>query len=118
MVAEDRSQRHDARAASDEEERAAECGLPDEVAADRPAELELVAGAELVDEVRRDLTVVEPLHGEHEIAVLRRGRDRVAALGLVSVLGRQAHIDVLAGAMPGPGRHAPARCFESAASRR
>ena len=105
VVAEDGSQRNDARTASDEEERAAECGLPDEVAADRPAELQLVTGAELVDEVGRHLTVVEPLHGEHEIAVFRPRGDRVAALSLVPVLGREAHIDVLAGAMPGPGRN-------------
>ena len=44
-VAEHRHQRHDARAAADEEQRPARRRLPDEVAADRAAELELVARA-------------------------------------------------------------------------
>ena len=40
--------------------------VPGEVAADRAAQLELVAAPELVDEVRRDLAVVQPLDREHQ----------------------------------------------------
>ena len=43
-------------------------GLPHEVAADRAAQLQLVADAQLVDEIGRDLAVVEPLDREHEAA--------------------------------------------------
>ena len=65
-MAQHRHQRHDPRAAADEQQRPARRRVPDEVAADRAAQLELIAGAELVDEVRRDLAVVEPLDGERE----------------------------------------------------
>ena len=97
-----RAERHDARAAGEEEQRAAGRGLPDEVAADRAAQLELVAGTELVDEVGRDLAVVEPLDGQDEVLVLRGRGDRVAALGLVAVLGRQPDVDVLTREMAVP----------------
>ena len=94
-MAQHRHQRHDPRAAADQQQRAARRRVPDEVAADRAAQLELVAGPELVDEVRRDLAVVEPLDGEHERSILGRRGDRVAALRLVAVLGGQADVDVL-----------------------
>ena len=104
VVPQHRAERDDARATCDEKKRAAERRLPDEVPTDRPAQLELVARAELVGEVPRYLTVVETLDGEDELPVLRRGGDRVAPLCLVAVLGREAHVDVLAGAMPRPLR--------------
>jgi hypothetical protein len=71
----------------------------------RAAQLEVVPGLEDVCQVRRHLAVVETLDGEDELAVLRRGRDRVAALCLVAVLGREAHVHVLAGqvALPAVG---------------
>ena len=90
-----------ARAAADQQQRPADGRIPGEVAADRPAQLELVAGAQLVDQVGRDLAVVQPLDRQRERAVLGRGRDRVAALRLVAVLGGQPDVDVLAGAVPG-----------------
>ena len=77
--------------------------LPDEVAADRSAKLELVTRSELVDEVGGDLSVLEALDGQDEVVVFGAGRDRVAALGLVPVLCGEANVDVLAGAVPGPG---------------
>ena len=103
VMTEHRAQRHDARASADEEQRAAERLLPHEVAADGTAKLELVAGTQLVDEIRRDLPVLEPLDREHELLVLGCRRDRVAPLCLVAVFGRQPDVDVLARAMPGPG---------------
>ena len=99
-----RHQRHDPRAAREQEERPAERLFPDEVAADRPAQLELVPGPQLADEIGRHLPVVEPLDGEHEVLVLGRRGDRVAALGLVAVLGSESHVDVLSGPMAGPRR--------------
>jgi hypothetical protein len=60
--------------------------LPDEVATDRDAELEPVAGLQFVNQVRRHLSVLEPLDGEHHGAVFGCGRDRIASLRLV---GRQ-----------------------------
>ena len=50
MVAEHRPEGRHARPACDKEQRAAAGRLPDEVAADRAAQLQLVAGAQLVDE--------------------------------------------------------------------
>ena len=101
-VAQHRSQRDDARAAGDQLQRPGQRRLPDEVAPDRPAQLELIAGLEHVREVRGDLAVVEPLDREREEVVLRRGGDGVAALGLVAVLGGEADVHVLAGAVAGP----------------
>ena len=96
-----RRQRHDARAASDQQDRFGLVRIPDEVAADRASHLDLVALARLVHEVGRDLAFLEALDGERE-AVAGRGGDRVAALGLVAVLGGEAHVEMLAGAVTGP----------------
>ena len=117
-VAQDRHQRDDSRAAADEQQRAAGRGVPDEVAADRAAQLELVAGPELVDEVGRDLAVVQALDGERERGVLGRRGDRVAALRLVAVLGRQPDVDVLAGAVAraSPGARARGSCTRGVSS--
>ena len=117
-VAQHRHQRHEARAAADEQQRAAVVDRPREVPADRPAHLELVAGAHLLDEVGRDLAVVDELDRELERVELGRRGDRVRALRLVAVLGGQAHVDVLAGAVPGPARARRARACARAASRR
>jgi hypothetical protein len=102
VVAEHRPQRDHAGSAADEQERPPERLLPNEVAADRAAQLELVAGLERLGQVRRHLAVVEPLDREDEVLVLGRGRDRVAALCLVTVLGGQPHVNVLAGQVIGP----------------
>ena len=77
--------------------------VPHKVPTDRTAQLQLVAGAQLAREVRRHLAVVETLDGQRQPLVgARRRSDRVAALGLVSVISGQAHIHVLTGAMPRP----------------
>ena len=76
--------------------------VPDEVAADRAAQLEAVTRPQLVDEEGRDLPVLQSLDGQDEAFPVGRGCQRVAPLGLVAVLGRQADVDVLAGAMAGP----------------
>src|SRR5207253_2699079 len=68
---------------------------------DRPTHLERIALTSLVDEVGRDLAVLEPLDGDCEL-LARRGGDRVAALSLVAVVGRQAHVEMLAGAVTEP----------------
>ncbi len=104
VVTEHRAQRHDARASADEEQRAAVGVLPHEVAPDRAAKLDLVAGPQLVDEIGRHLPVVEPFHGQHELLVLGRRRDGVAPLRLVAVFGRQPDVDVLAGTVARPRR--------------
>ena len=99
---EHRPQRHDARAAADEQQRPAFGRIPREPAADRPAHLERVAVLQLADEVRRDLAVLDQLDGQLEPSVVRARRDRVRALGLVAVLRREADVDVLSGAMAFP----------------
>src|SRR4051794_3234823 len=92
-------QGRDARAAGDEEDRPAVRGLPAEVAADRAANLELVARPDLLDQVRRDLAVVDELDGDLQRVELGRRGDRVRALRLVAVLGGQPDVAVL----PRPG---------------
>ena len=62
-------------------------------------------GAQLLDEVRRHLAVVDALDGQLERVALGRRGDRVRALRLVAVLGGQPHVDVLAGAVPRPPGH-------------
>ena len=77
---------------------------PDEIAADRPAQLDLVADLEHVGEVRRDLAIVDPLDGDGDAVPIGRGRDRVAPLGLVAVLRGQPDVDVLTRQVTGPVR--------------
>jgi hypothetical protein len=98
-------QRDQPGAARHEQKRAAVSHAPREVASDRAAQLELVAGAELVGEVGRHLAVVDALHGQSEIGVLRSRGDRVGALGLVAVVGGETHVNVLARHVAGPARH-------------
>ena len=97
-------QRHDARASGDEQDGSTRAWIPDEVAADRPAQLEPVAGPRLIGEVRRHFAIVDSLDRQLEVRRIRRGGDRVAPLGLVAVLGGQTHVHVLAGAVAGPVR--------------
>ena len=62
---------------------------PDEPAADRATEIELVPHLDDVGEVGRDLAVLEPFDIELDEWVRGRGRHGVGALGRVAVLGRQ-----------------------------
>ena len=83
-------------------QRPAERGLPDEVAADRTAQLDPVADDDDVVEERRDLAVVDALDRDLDLAgTLGLGRDRVAPLDAVAVLRGQAKVDVLARAVSG-----------------
>src|SRR4051794_9310085 len=95
-MAQYRPQRHDAGAAAYEKEWAAERLPPDEVAADRTPQLELVSGPKHLSQIRRDLAVVESFNRESEVLVLGAGCDRVASLCLVAVLGCEPHVYVLA----------------------
>src|SRR5215471_19091779 len=94
-------QRDDAGAACNEQHGWFVTRLPDEVAADRPAYLEGVSLPQLVDEVGRYFTVLQALDSDREVVLGSRG-DRVAALRLVAVLGRQPHVEVLARTPAGP----------------
>jgi len=58
--------------------------------------------AQLAGEIRGDLAVVDPLDRQRQPGVLGSGCDRVGALGLVAVLGGQAHVEVLTGDVPRP----------------
>jgi hypothetical protein len=60
-VAEHGPERDDPRAAGHEQQGAAQSLLPDEITADRPPELKLVARPELPDQVGRDLPVLQAL---------------------------------------------------------
>ena len=104
-MAKHRHQRHEARSAADEEQRTPPCRVPGEVAADRPAQLELVAREHVLRQVRRHLAVLDQLDRQLETSFLRRRGDRIRALGLVAVLGGQADVDVLPGAVAGPALH-------------
>jgi hypothetical protein len=103
--ADHRHQRDDPRPATNEQQWAALGGLPDEVAANWPPKLDLIAGPELVHQVGRDLAVVEALDRELDASSVRRRRDRVAPLCLIAVRSGQADVDVLSGSMPCPGRN-------------
>jgi hypothetical protein len=109
-MAQHRHQRDDARAAANQLERPTVAHLPDEVPPDRTPKLERVAHSQLADEIGRHLTIRQPLHREHQPILFRRRRDRVAPLGLVSVLGRQPNVYVLTRSMSGPARHVEDEC--------
>jgi hypothetical protein len=102
VVPQHRHERHDARAPADQQQGPSVLDPPGEVAADRSAQLDLVPGAELAGEVRRDLAVVDALDRQREPRVIWRRGDRVGALRLVAVVRRQAHVDVLARLVAGP----------------
>ena len=105
--AQHRHDRHDAAAAGGEQRAGRILRPPDEPAADRPAQLDLVADREHLHEVRRHLTVVDELDGQVDhagtVRVPVRG-DRVRALGGVAVGCGQPHIHMLAGQVAGPVR--------------
>ena len=91
--------------------------VPDEVPADRPAKLQLVPHPELADQVRRYLTVIEPLNRYRKPPLFRCGGDRIAPLGLVAIFGGESHIDVLSGPMSHPAWHVKDQVNTVAASR-
>src|SRR5438309_11037808 len=103
-MTEHRHQRHHARSTAHEKQRGVIAGAPDEVTADRPAELEPVPHLELADQIWRYLAVVQAFDRQGQPAVFGGRRYRVAPLGHVSVLGGQPNIYVLAGQMPRPIR--------------
>jgi hypothetical protein len=104
-VAQHGHQRDHPGAAADQVKRTALVDRPRVRPADRSADLELVAGDRLVDEIGRDLAVLEALDRQLDCVVLRRRGDRVRARRLIAVLGGQAHVDVVAGAVAGPLGH-------------
>jgi hypothetical protein len=57
---------------------------------------------EYIDQVGGDLSLLEPLNREDEMLVLRRRSDGVAALRLITILGGEPDIDVLAGEVTRP----------------
>ena len=70
MVPEHAEKGHHARASGDELHRVVTV-WPHEVATDRPAKLELVACAQLIGEIGRHLAVVQALHDQVEVVLLR-----------------------------------------------
>ena len=97
-----RHQRSDAAPAGEQLDGVTGAWLPHEVAADRPTQLDPVPRHQVLDEKRRDLALVDELHGDLDsVSVLRSG-DRIGALRLVAVFGGEADVDVLAGAVAGP----------------
>ncbi len=104
-VADHRHERHDPRAAGDQEQRAAERRLPHEVPADGTADLQSIADDDRLVQERRHLAFGDPLDRDVDLAITLRLRcDRVASLDAIAVLGRQAQVDVLARSMTRPAR--------------
>ena len=98
-----RHERHDARAAADEQR--GRVAVPHEPAADRPADLELVADHDVVVQERRHLAVVEPLDGELDLVrVVGRRRDRVRPRRGVAVGRGEPHDVVLTGEVTASAR--------------
>ena len=99
-------------------------GGPDEIAANRPAQLNRVVGLQLAGEERRHLAVIQALDREFQLGGLGRRGNRVAPFRAIAVLGRQAHVGVLARKVAGPvvdrepdGLH-PMRLFADGDDRR
>jgi hypothetical protein len=93
-VPQDRPQRNDPGSAGDQQQRSAVAGVPHEPAADRAAQLELIAGAQFLGQVGRDLAVVEPFYGDRDRLAVGRC-DRVGAFRGVAVLGGQPDVQML-----------------------
>src|SRR5215475_7435945 len=92
----------DPRTARYETKRAAHRAGPDKIAADRAAQLEAIAHAKFIEEIRRNLAVRYPLDGQLEQFFLRRRSERIAALGLIPVVGGESDIDTLTGQVSWP----------------
>ena len=117
-ASEHRHQRHDARAAGDQQQRPALRRAPRRSSRRSARAARAGRPAELVGRGR-----ATPRRPRAARPSARRGRrrapsDRVAALGLVAVLGGQPDVDVLAGAMARPAGHVEDERLARAASRR
>ena len=77
-------------------------GSPYEPAADGPTELDRVADSQIPDEERRHLTAGDGLYRQLDLGAVVRSGERVAALGRVTVGGREPNVDVLPSLMSGP----------------
>src|SRR5215831_16371688 len=95
-------QRCDPRTARYETKRAAHRAGPDKIAADGAAQLEAIAHAKFIEEIRRNFTVFYALGGQHEQFFLRWRGDRIAALRLIPIVGCESDIDMLTGQMSWP----------------
>src|ERR1700761_9342949 len=104
MRADHGHQGDDARAAREHQQRTGVVVVPGEPAADRTAQLELVAGFGDPVQVRGNLTVRDALDGDLQAAGLRRTADRVVALRRVAVVRGQLDGNVLAWLMTRPAR--------------
>lgn len=104
-MAHHRAQRNQAGAPGDQQQRPAVLDVPRERPPAGPADLEAITGPQLAREMRGDLALRQSLDGELELGILRGRGERVGALGPVAVLGGQAHVDTLPGAVPGPARY-------------
>ena len=107
-----REQRHDARAAGDELDRAPTARFvvgpgwaPHEERPQRSVDLDRVADLEIVDEERGDLAVRDLGHDQLHRRRRPGRRDRVGAGRLVPVGSGQPNVQVLAGVVARPGRH-------------
>ncbi len=69
------------------------------------AQFKLVADPKLVCQVGGDLAVTEPLDREQESFILWSLRDRIAAFGLIAVLGCEPDVYVLTGTVALPVGH-------------
>src|SRR5215218_8457152 len=94
-----------ARSARDEEQGTALPGLPGEPAPDRTPQLQPVAGPDLIRQVGRDLAILQTLDEELDPAVFRCRGYGVTALRLVTVLGGEPDIYMLARPVPLPARN-------------
>ena len=95
-MAEHRHQRHDARATADQEQRATEAHIPDEISADRSADLELVTRHQHVVQVGRNFTIRDAFDRQLDLShPFGRGGNGVAALRLIAVRRCQADVVVL-----------------------
>src|SRR5215475_7868791 len=95
-------QRCDPRTARNETEWTARHAGPDKIAADGAAQLEAIAHAKFIEEIRRNFTIFYALNGQHEQFIAGWRCDRIAALGLIAVFGRESDIDMLTGQMSWP----------------
>src|SRR6516162_6132797 len=92
-------QRCDPRSARYETKRSCHRAGPDKIAADGAAQLEAIADAKFIEEIRRNLAVFYPLDGQHKQFFLRWRGDRIAALRLIPIVGGESDIDMLTGKM-------------------
>src|SRR5215210_7972151 len=89
-------ERHNTRAAGDQQQRIRHARLPDEVPADGSARFDAISYDHDIMQIRGAFSIVDAIHGDIYVAfALGLSSNRITALRLIAILCRQADVIML-----------------------